>query len=108
MPSAADDALPGAEARLVALSAAIAAGDAPAIASGAEDAIREGASREALYETLLQSYLFLGFPRAIEAFFAAHPVLERHRALPAEAARPDLEGWQRQGEALCRRVYGRN
>jgi 4-carboxymuconolactone decarboxylase len=101
-----DPALPRTEARLVALSASIAAGDASAAA--AEDALREGASREEVYETLLQSYLFLGFPRAIEAFFAAGPVLERHGASPPAASRVDPEAWQRDGEALCRRVYGRN
>ena len=103
-----DSALPRAEARLVSLSAAIAAGDASAVAAGAEDAIRDGASGEALYEALVQSYLFLGFPRAIEALFAARPVLERHGAIPPAASPVAPDAWRRAGEALCRRVYGRN
>jgi 4-carboxymuconolactone decarboxylase len=100
--------LPGPEAGLVSLSAAIAAGDGQAVAALTEDAFRNGASGEAVYETILQSYLFLGFPRAIEAFFAAGPALGRHGAVPAEADDVEPEVWRRDGEALCRRVYGRN
>ncbi len=57
---------------------------------------------------MLQSYLFLGFPRAIEAFFAVGPVLERHGGTPPAAARVDPEGWLLSGEGLCKKVYGRN
>jgi 4-carboxymuconolactone decarboxylase len=103
-----DRALSRADAGLVALSAAIAGGDAGSVAAGAEGAIREGASPAALYETLLQSYLFLGFPRAIEALFAAGPVLKRHGAAPPAAGPVDPERWIRAGETLCRSVYGRN
>jgi 4-carboxymuconolactone decarboxylase len=103
-----DPALSGPDAGLVALSSAIAGGDAGTVAAGAEEALRGGASSAALYETLLQSYLFLGFPRAIEALFAAGPILRRHGASPPAAARPDPEGWIRAGETLCRSVYGRN
>ncbi len=101
-------ALSRADAGLVALSAAIAGGDAGSVTAGAEEALREGAAPGALYETLLQSYLFLGFPRAIEALFAAGPVLKRHGAAPPAAGRFDPEGWIHAGEALCKRVYGRN
>jgi 4-carboxymuconolactone decarboxylase len=104
----ADPGLSRADAGLVALSAAIAGGDAGSVAAGAEEAIHGGASPAAVYETLLQSYLFLGFPRAIEALFAAEPVLKRHGAAPPNAGRVDPEGWIRAGEDLCRRVYGRN
>jgi 4-carboxymuconolactone decarboxylase len=100
--------LPRAEARLVSLSSAIAAGDAPSIAGGAEEAIREGASPEAVYEALLQSYLFLGFPRAIEAFFAAGPVLDRRGMVPRDMPPANPAEWLLAGEALCRRVYGKN
>ena len=90
------------------LSAAIAAGDAGGVAEHAEGAIREGATPEAVYEALIQSYLFLGFPRAIEALFAARPVLERHRATPPNAAPLDTARWLTAGDGLCRRVYGKN
>jgi len=97
-----------AHARLVSLSAAIAAGDASGTAGHAAEALREGASRDAVYEALLQSYLFLGFPRAIEAFIAAKPVLARHGAHRNEAEPVDPAAWLHAGESLCRRVYGRN
>ena len=97
-----------AEAGLASLSAAIAGGGAPEVAAAAEGALARGASTEAVYEALLQSYLFVGFPRAIEALFAARPVLERHGALAPEAEPVDPESWGKRGEALCRRVYARN
>ena len=96
------------EARLVSLSAAIAAGHAPGTAEHAAEALREGAALEAVTETLLQSYLFLGFPRAIEAFFAAKQVLARYGPRRGKAEPADPAAWLLAGESLCRRVYGRN
>ena len=97
-----------AQTRLVRLSAAAAAGRGKEVAAQAGGAIRAGATPPAVYETLLQSYLFLGFPRAIEALFAAKEVLERQGAVPSMAAPTDLAGWRDAGETLCRRIYGRN
>ena len=110
-PGAADGRLPKSEARLISLSAAIASGNPAHIAEQSECAIQEGASPAAVYETLIQSYLFLGFPRAIEALFAAKPVLERHggiRAAVGGTPPADPASWMRSGESLCRRVYGKN
>lgn len=95
-------------ATLVTLSAAVAAADAGAVAREAERALRAGATPAALYEATLQCYLFVGFPRAIEALFAVRPVLERAGWSPPSAEPPDPERWRRDGDALCRRVYGRN
>jgi 4-carboxymuconolactone decarboxylase len=95
-------------AALVTLSAAIAGADAAAITREAGRALASGVTPAALYETTLQSYLFVGFPRAIEAFFAVRPVLERAGWSASAAAAPDPERWRREGDALCRRVYGRN
>ncbi|HEX3112071.1 MAG TPA: carboxymuconolactone decarboxylase family protein, partial [Candidatus Eisenbacteria bacterium] len=50
----------------------------------------------------------VGFPRAIEALFAARDVLERAGGVPEAAAAVDPAGWERAGKELCRRVYGRN
>lgn len=97
-----------AEAGLVDLSAAIAGGETDAVTAAAEAAIREGAQPAEVYEALLQSYLFVGFPRAIEGFFAAEPVLARHGFDPPAAGPPDLQAWTASGEKLCRTVYGRN
>jgi 4-carboxymuconolactone decarboxylase len=96
------------EAWLVSLSAAIAAGDASAVAAAAQDADEGGAPPEAIYEAILQSYLFVGFPRAIEALFAARPVLERNGAIPLRARPADPGIALSAGEALCKAVYGKN
>jgi 4-carboxymuconolactone decarboxylase len=111
------DALGATSAAIVDLSAAMAAGSAEDVARAAERALDAGAGPSAVYEAMLQSYLFLGFPRAIEALFAARPALDRWVAdRPAGSAAkpastdpdPDPASWRRAGEALCRRIYGRN
>ena len=89
---------------LVRLSAAIAAGAGEDVTARAREAIDAGLSRERLYEAVLQSYLFVGFPRAIAAVFAVARVLRRR----GPSSPPDLERWRREGESLCRRLYGRN
>lgn len=101
-------ALSPAQAALVRLSAAIAAGAPADVASAARAARDAGAAATAIYETVLQSYLFVGFPRAIEALFAAGPVLEEAGGRPAAPSGVDVERWRREGDSLCRRVYGRN
>lgn len=58
----------------------------------------------AVEETLLQAYLFVGFPTVLNAMTV-------WRALCGEAAAEgepigDLEDWRRRGESLCSRVYG--
>ena len=101
-------ALTAGQAAVVDVSAAIASADAASVERESARAIDAGLPPAALYEVLLQSYLFVGFPRAIEAFFAARPVLERTAAVPPAAAPADLPAWERTGEWLCRKVYGRN
>jgi alkylhydroperoxidase/carboxymuconolactone decarboxylase family protein YurZ len=90
------------------LSAAIAANDADGVAREAAAAIDAGLSAAAVYETVLQSDLFVGFPRTIEAFFAARPLLARHGGVPAAPEPPSPAEWTARGEALCRRIYGRH
>jgi len=94
------------EAALVSLSAAIAVAGGERIATSVEGAVRAGAPPRAIYETLLQSYLFLGFPRAIEAFFAAKPALDPIDG--SSTSSQDPGAWRASGEALCQRVYGAN
>src|SRR5262245_21019233 len=103
-----DQALDTGVARLVTLSAAIAAADAESVAREAALALESGVPPAALYEAILQSYLFVGFPRAIEALFASRDVLERAGGIPRAAAAVDPAGWELAGAELCRRVYGRN
>jgi 4-carboxymuconolactone decarboxylase len=101
-------ALTAGQAAVVDVSAASASGDAASVERESGRAIDAGLSPAALYEIILQSYLFVGFPRAIEAFFAARQILERAAAIPPAAAPDDSSAWERAGEALCRKVYGRN
>jgi 4-carboxymuconolactone decarboxylase len=101
-------------AELVSLSAAVAVADPEAVAACADRALAAGAKAAAVYETILQSYLFVGFPRAIEGFFAARDALAHAGGVLAAGngyawpSQADLAAWRRDGEALCRRVYGRN
>jgi 4-carboxymuconolactone decarboxylase len=88
---------------LVVLSAAVASGDRAAQAAAMDEAARHCAG-VAVEEALLQSYLFLGYPRALRAL-----KLWRERSGPgavAEAAPLDPAAWRRRGEAVCQRVYG--
>jgi len=101
-------ALTAGQAAVVDVSAAIASADAASVERESARAIDAGLPPAALYEVLLQSYLFVGFPRAIEAFFAARPILERTAAVPPTAAPADPSAWERAGEWLCQKVYGRN
>ncbi len=68
--------------------------------------------RKAIYETILQSYLFLGFPRMIEAAIAfnetygdATDAYETNldQVSPGESSR-----WFENGINLCKQVYGKN
>jgi 4-carboxymuconolactone decarboxylase len=57
----------------------------------------------AVEEMVLQSYLFVGYPRALQAMQAWRNV--SGRTAPAEAAR-DRAQWRERGERVCARVYG--
>jgi 4-carboxymuconolactone decarboxylase len=87
---------------LVRLSAIITAGDEPQI----RDAIAQlapGVPALWMEELLLQSYLFAGFPRALNA-------TREWRRLGAEPLDPpaavDPEEWRADGERTCAAVYG--
>ena len=54
-----------------------------AVLSSRIEGTRASLSDLLVYETILQSYLFVGFPRPTEAFFAAKPLLEHHGGIPA-------------------------
>src|SRR3954470_21321019 len=61
----------------------------------------------AVEEIILQSYLFAGFPRALNAARAWRTV--SGRAAPAaddESSGDDLETWRERGEETCEIVYG--
>ncbi|HJQ11831.1 MAG TPA: carboxymuconolactone decarboxylase family protein [Gemmatimonadaceae bacterium] len=61
----------------------------------------------AVEEIILQSYLFAGFPRALNAARAWRTVSSREAPEADENATvDDLELWREQGEETCRIVYG--
>lgn len=87
---------------LVALSATVAQQDPELL----ETALAEAGQRapaEHVEEVLLQSYLFVGFPAAIQA-------IGRWREMSGRPAPPpaveDQAEWTSRGEEVCRRVYG--
>ncbi len=60
-------------------------------------------------EVLLQSYLFAGFPRALNAMREWRRVSPSAAPLPSDTEGEMLDGveeWRAQGEATCRTVYG--
>lgn len=86
------------------------------------DARADRVPRRYLAEGLLQSYLFLGFPRALqglEALTATDPPRRAGAKVGADSftetpdlaralakGRPLLAQWWKRGESTCRRVYG--
>lgn len=64
-------------------------------------------SREDIDELLLQTHLFAGYPRTINAFGTWQSWAARRggRGRP-RAESPRLELWRERGERLCRLVYG--
>ena len=97
--------------RILALySAAIAVGDESFIKETAFRANQSGAGVEAIYEIMLQSYLFLGFPRmltAAECFREAFPEFAKLLQVK-EAPLSQVEEWRKRGTTLCQKVYAGN
>lgn len=87
---------------LIRVCGALASGDSLALEESLEQASRD-ASPLQVEEVLLQSYLFLGYPAALNA-------LAQWRALSTEPAPDPVEedwaGWAARGAAVCRTVYG--
>ena len=83
-------------------SASIAAADWAGLEALFPDVLRLGVE-DAFEEVLLQSYLFLGYPRALTAMALWRDASGRS-APPAVPDRP--EGWADRGVRVCRDVYG--
>lgn len=91
---------------IVRISAAIAAGSEAAVRRELEAGARVAAS-VVVDEVVLQSYLFAGFPRALNAARAwrvLHPATDPRVTEPAAGDR--VERWRERGEQTCRIVYG--
>lgn len=88
----------------VAAAVAAATGRVHLLADILNDAQDRRLDRVALEESLLQVYLFAGYPRAIEALTKLSELWPRMKSAPHVPA----SEWNESGEELCRRVYGRN
>lgn len=94
------------ERALVRLAAEIAAGSEADIRAELARALRE-ARAEWIEEVILQSYLFAGFPRTLNAAREWRRVSGREAPSFDDGERLDrAEEWRRQGEATCAIVYG--
>ncbi len=89
---------------LVRLSAAVAGGDRERRAAAMRAAAAHAEPRE-VEESLLQSYLFLGFPAALTAL-SEWRELTGHKPEP-QTANDDPGQWLDRGTAVCRTIYGR-
>jgi 4-carboxymuconolactone decarboxylase len=93
---------------LVRLAAILAVGDEPAVRAALAGALR---LVPALWveELILQSYLFAGFPRALNAMREWRRLSRRPAPLddPGAHLARTPEEWERVGEATCAAVYGR-
>jgi 4-carboxymuconolactone decarboxylase len=88
---------------LIALCAAVGARNRAAL-SIAIDAAAEQADALEAEEALLQSYLFVGYPVALQAFAMWR---ERTGKSAPEQARPDsCTKWRARGQRVCETVYG--
>ncbi len=102
-----DDALPRPDALIMASVYAVIGNDAM-LRSTIRHFVRDDEDALVLHEALLQSYLFAGFPVALEALAIVdeecRDILGEQRWPEAEAYNVEL--FRRRGEELCRRVYG--
>ena len=89
--------------QLVRLAAIIASGDEQAVRSAMAESIGV-ISPEWVEELVLQSYLFCGFPRSLNAMREWRRLTGRPAPDRTDDGGP--EEWRRRGEATCRLVYG--
>ena len=96
-----DASLTPAQEALVGLSAALADGRTEIVDRALRRADAVADARE-VEEAILQSYLFLGYPTALNAFGRWRDITGRE----AEARLPDEGSWQERGERVCVAVCG--
>lgn len=85
------------------------------ITAGTEPQVREATTRAAagcrpqwVEEVILQSYLFAGFPRALNAAREWRRISQREAPASDDGERiENAPEWRRQGEVTCETVYGR-
>jgi 4-carboxymuconolactone decarboxylase len=106
--------LDAATAALVRLSACIAAGTEDAVRKGLAECVASGVSERWVEELMLQSYLFAGFPRALNAAREWRRSKGRMEAAGPQggddrrSSYADVFEWRLRGEETCATVYGSN
>lgn len=94
-------------AALVRFAARVASGPEEGMRVGAGECVEAGTAQDWVEEMLLQSYLFCGFPRTLNAMREWRRVSGTHAAATDEGAvAGGLAGWQEAGESTCAVVYG--
>jgi len=93
---------------LVALAAAIAAGNDAAVEEYGRTCLAEGAPETWVDELLLQSTLMVGWPRALSAAAIWRRIAGPARSLEAGTDYRHAPDWRARGESVCRVVYGAN
>ena len=95
-------------------SAAVAVADADLMKTALDHGLKHGLTREQFYEIVLQSYLFLGFPRMLIAAQlldqalprADEPGTDTDLLDPTTILDAEVRTWRENGLRLCQRVYG--
>jgi len=93
---------------LAMFAASIAAADDDAMSAALQLGQKHAIDRQCHYEVVLQSYLFLGFPRmllAVEVLNRDLPMAGR-RSVPEVSNDGELRSYFANGTALCREIYG--
>lgn len=91
--------------RLVRLAAVIAVGSEPQVRQAFSDAV--GVDPIWVEEVILQSYLFAGFPRTLNAAREWRRISGRQApAMDADARHDRFQEWRVRGEKTCATVYG--
>ena len=102
----------GPDRRLLLLAGGVTAhGSEPLAAAFFPFALARGAGAEPLAEIVLQTHLFAGYPRTINALFALRAAFGRAQSPSpesAEAPATRAARFRTRGESLCRRIYGSN
>jgi 4-carboxymuconolactone decarboxylase len=91
---------------LPAISAAIGVGDLRRLKRYLKGGLARGVPLENLEETILQCYLFAGFPAAIEGLVTLRQVSEEPVVGRVKPEKPSPRIFVKRGEKLCRKVYG--
>ena len=92
---------------LVRLAAVVAGGDEPQLRAELAAVVAAAIDPIWVEEVILQSYLFAGFPRGLNAAREWRRLSGRKApATDADAGHDNVDAWRARGEATCRTVYG--